>query len=274
MYYEKDLLALDSSFSDVGVIAKWYDEKNKYYIKASSYLRESKKYHIEAVMECIASKVGELFGVPVVHYWLDMLRDLKGNDILVCVSKDFKVSGGDYLTANMLLVSSDSDEPRSKRYPALTSHFPNTRQDLDGMILFDFIIDNYDRHLRNFEFLMSDDESQVRVAPLFDNGSSLLSDILSDEDLEDLREDEDNYDSKIRLGDTPSKSFSHEHLSSLRLCDINSFAKYNWTITKEDFENIVTVYSPFLTPLRQYLIIELLWNRYNHINKFRHRLVL
>jgi serine/threonine-protein kinase HipA len=130
-------------------------------IKTSAFNNETKTYHVEAVMECLASDIGRLIGVTIVDYWLD---------------------------------------------------------ELDRLIVFDYLIDNYDRHMRNVELLSMEDGS-VRLAPLFDNGSSLLADWVTEQDLPDLEESEELFEEHIINAETQSKCFAHDHRAELMLVD-------------------------------------------------------
>lgn len=47
---------------------------------------------------------------------------------------------------------------------------------LNDLMVFDFIIENKDRHFSNFGFLVNNDTGEIKeLAPIFDNGYSLLN---------------------------------------------------------------------------------------------------
>lgn len=274
MLFAKNLEVRRSSESDAGVIKKWYDEENHQYIKTSSYDKRTKTYHVEAILECIASKIGKLFGVNVVDYRLEDLQDYNRRIIKVCVSPDYKFSENitDFITAKtFLLPSEDEIQSMSDRYRKIIEVHPHLRADLDKMILFDYLIDNTDRHLRNFEFYMLADDS-IHLSPLYDNGSSLLCD-WDEEELEALKEDDDLFEQNIIFAETQSKCFSLEHATALRLVTSKeSFSGLNLTITDKQIEEIVYEYKDSLTPLRVEMIILLLKQRYENIKKYYARL--
>jgi hypothetical protein len=160
MIYLDQLKEMDNSESSIGVIRKWYDETNSRYIKASSVDKSGKKYHIEAIMECIAYEIGQLLGIDVVPYWLDKLYISENEIIDVCISEDYRLkrSVKSVVSANSyLLKMNDGVISRNERYERLTSISEKMKLDIDKMIVFDYLIDNYDRHLRNIEIVLLND---------------------------------------------------------------------------------------------------------------------
>ncbi|PKG25246.1 HipA domain-containing protein [Niallia nealsonii] len=140
---------------------------------------------------------------------------------------------------------------------------------LDKLILFDYLIDNYDRHMRNIEFMRV--KADIILAPIFDSGSPLLSEYVDDDDLEFLRDDEDTFDEAIRFAQTQSKAFAQEHSLELRLVGRAAFEKVNLAIKEEAFKQMVEQYSEYLSSLRKEIIIELLTHRYKNIIKWSER---
>lgn len=266
----KRLQELDSSESSTGVITKWYDEANQKYIKASAYNRKKGTYHVEAVMECLASDIAALLGVPVVKYSLDKGLLDNNKSILVCVSDDYRhqLDLQDVISARTILLQTGLDlKDWTARYPTLLELFPHLRLSLDQMIVYDYLIDNYDRHLRNFEFCRLRDGS-VRLAPMFDNGSSLLSNFETEEDLSDLRDDDDFFEEIIQNAETQSKCFRKQHNTELHLVDKTVFDTLNMQIAQEQFDETVMQYSDYLSPLRVGLIKDLLRYRYRKLLAF------
>lgn len=269
MLYEEDLIELSSSTSSAGVLTKWMDPRNNTYIKTSAFNNETKTHHVEAVMECLSSDIGRLMGVSVVDYWLDELK-IADAKILVCVSEDYKIKTPyrDKISVTSYLVSRGLEGAvRSDRYRNLAAEFPEIRESLDRLIVFDYLIDNYDRHMRNVELLSLEDGS-VRLAPLFDNGSSLLADWVTEQDLADLQESEELFEEHIINAETPSKCFAHDHRSELMLVDKSVFRSINLSITDEEWEKVTRKYAQYLSPLRLEMIYRLLTIRYSNLLRF------
>lgn len=262
-----DLREMDNSESSIGVIRKWYDELNSNYIKASSLDKSNNRYHVEAIMECIAYEVGQLLGVDVVPYWLDKLYISKKEIIDVCVSKDYKSARKvkSAISAHSYLLKEHSGSvSRKERYELIASISKNVKQDLDKMILFDYLIDNHDRHMRNVEIVLQ--KGVISLSPIFDNGSSLLADWL-DEDLHDITEDEDLFEEKIIHAETTSKAFANEHAVEIGLVEKESYNHINLNISTDEFIMIVEKYSDFLSPIRKQMINKLLIHRYENIKR-------
>ncbi|MFP7474250.1 hypothetical protein SFC55_25020 [Niallia taxi] len=269
MIYINDLREMDNSESSIGVIRKWYDEKNHLYIKASSLDKKRRVYHIESVMECIAYEVGKLFGIEVVPYWMDKLHISDDEIIDVCVSKDYKAASNFQSSVSartLLLKKTPVMTNRSEIYNHLTSFSNEVKVGIDKLILFDYLIDNYDRHMRNIEFMRIGEK--IVLSPIFDSGSSLLSDYPYDEDLEFLKEDEDTFEEVMTFAQTQSKSFSHEHSMEIRLVGKEAYHEVNRDIKNEEFKEIVEKYSTYISPLRKEMIITLLINRFSNIIKW------
>lgn len=267
MIYLEDLREMDNSESCIGVIRKWYDEINYYYIKASSFEKTKNRYHVEATMECIAYEVGQLFSVNVVPYWLDKLYISKEEIIDVCVCKDYKLEqnvNSAISAHSYLLKESPGSLSRKERYERIASISQVVKHDLDKMILFDYLIDNHDRHMRNIEIILQ--KGVISLSPIFDNGSSLLADWL-DDDLLDIMEDEDLFQDKIIYAETTSKALANEHAAEINMVHKETYHHINLNISNEDFEAIVEKYSNFLSPIRKQMIYKLLIHRYENIKR-------
>lgn len=144
-----------------GNLRKWraLSSSGVIYIKAAS-----NRYGYECETECLCSRLAILLGLRnVVVYDMDYLY-INNKKIKVCVSKDF-TRGSIYLTVNELLPNVTNLSGNLK-YQYVCSII---RKDiLDSILLFDAVILNSDRHLRNLGLI-------EEVVPLFDFGSSLFS---------------------------------------------------------------------------------------------------
>ncbi len=169
--FVSSLYELDSNNS-LGNLKKWVgilSNGTKVYIKSSSSIRGHFNYECEA--ECISCILADLLGMKyVVHYKLDRLYLHKGDKrgIKVCVSEDF-IGNGSYATVNSL-VPNASLYTGVDKYNMIIKSFPSLRLHLDTMLVFDAIILNNDRHLRNIGVLNGS------IIPLFDNGNSMFYD--------------------------------------------------------------------------------------------------
>lgn len=128
-------------------------------------------YGKEHYAEIIASKLGQLINLDCVKYWGDSWH---GKDCCVCeiftdentgyLPMSYYLTGlgmdrGDWRYSNIVKLLKDADVLR-----------------LNDLLIFDFIIENWDRHLSNFGMLIDNNTQTVLgLSPVFDNGYSLMS---------------------------------------------------------------------------------------------------
>lgn len=132
----------------------------------------------EHFAEVIASNLAKLLELKHVEYWQDSWHDKT-----CCVSKLFTDSDIGYLPMYQVLQGKGINRD-SLNYELLLSALKNKEDILKfkDLIVFDFIIENWDRHLSNFGVLINNNTQKVlELAPIFDNGYSLMSrDMVSD----------------------------------------------------------------------------------------------
>ncbi len=98
------------------------------------------------------------------------------------------------------------------------------------MLIFDFIIDNSDRHHNNYAFIKNEIINEYAFCPLYDNGSSLCCRITDDEASKYIGKD------KLRLRsltDTKSKSFISIDGSKVRSNTHTQMVQYIFSKNKE-----------------------------------------
>jgi len=200
-----------SSTSD-GVIKKWTTIDGSFFLKSST-----DRHQLEAIMECIVSDLLDLLNVAHLKYALGEIKGIKDTGIIVSVSEnykqDFQIES--IISAHSYLLSQDIDpNKRQGRYEVIISGFPECVNEVNIMILVDYLIANHDRHLRNFEFWKK--AEKIAMVPLYDHGSSLLVN-WSEEELQDLIDDDDLWEEIVLYAETPSKCFSLQHSTELAL---------------------------------------------------------
>lgn len=120
----------------------------------------------EPVIETIAYKVGELLGINIAEQQL-----LHYEGYLCTKSKNFTTISSSFVPAYEYLKDL---EPKLWSYEMICDRL-GLVEELDDMIVFDYIINNTDRHFSNFGVLVdSDTQTITGFAPLFDHGYSLL----------------------------------------------------------------------------------------------------
>lgn len=234
--------------SSLGVYTKYVRVVNgtKYLIKSGRGDGKSKTSILEPVSECICYELAKQMGIDCAEYTLE-----GSGEELLSVSKWFYDDTKErFFSANKLMRILGIS--RENLYDNLISNIPNIKLNLNNMIVYDYIVNNTDRHLKNFGFLEVDNE--LRFAPIYDNGLALGAHIddyeLEAEDIEDLLLDSDY-----------SKCFDTSNRKQLNLVDYYSL---NLNI---DYEIIVNKYSKYISKKRYEFIIALLKERIEVIKK-------
>lgn len=172
---EFDLSSPDNT-SDGVLKKKWrIMDSKRCLIKAGT-----KPFTQEPYNEVIASRIADLLGIPHVKYSLMW----EGKEpCSVC---------GNMVDANTELVpaariSSVIDRRNDERFydhyvRACDSMGVDITPSLDRMIVLDYLIVNTDRHRNNFGIIRNADTLEwIGAAPLFDNGTSLMHDVLTED---------------------------------------------------------------------------------------------
>ena len=127
---------------------------------------------------------------------------------------------------------------------------------IDQMILFDYIVNNTDRHMKNFGFIESKD-GKLRMAPLFDHGFSLTSRI-SEEDLEECGMD--------ALTHEPGQPFG-SLVSSLGLISNSSLRGLNRNVKLSDLHGLIDKYDGIFSKTRISIMKSTLERGYHYVQK-------
>lgn len=190
-----------------GNLRKWvgYIGNDKVYVKASSTYRGGTFYECEC--ECVACRLAGMLCIGyVVGYYLDRAV-YQGREFTVCYSKDF-VGDSEYKSYNSLIPDAYKYTGLEK-YSRVAGYEPSLRSLIDTILLFDSIIGNSDRHLRNTGILKS--KTGFISIPLFDNGNSMFY----DKSCEYIK-----HMLKTNLLKFECKPFYSSYESQLRLCDL------------------------------------------------------
>ena len=162
-----------SSTGTAGSFLKAYEEKNgkKIYYKMSNYDSVRGVIGHESVNEIVAQNIAELFHIGHLKYRLIHCKVKVSDKIFetwITGAEDFKKPGESKMTFetyyDILQLEGEGKFEFIKRL-GLENYFYH-------MFLLDYIICNRDRHGANIEVLQRD--GQYRLAPLFDNGLSLM----------------------------------------------------------------------------------------------------
>lgn len=171
-----------SNGGSAGNLRKWIvnigcDFDTRYYVKCASVRSGFVGYEPES--ECIAYKIGKLLGVSCVRYTLNRLY-IGNSDYKICISRDFvnqECSYQHYLgVLQGIYRNADITKYYGKdKYDLVVRALPKFQMILNNILVFDYIIGNKDRHLRNLG-LLKDINGVIAHAPVFDSGDSLFAD--------------------------------------------------------------------------------------------------
>lgn len=163
-----------SSSGTAGTFLKATDYKEpKTYYKLSNYDFINGIVGHECVNELIADRLLNIVGIDHLHYDLinaDIIVNEKKINTYLCSSFDFK---NNYETKVALDIFYELNKKANET--PLDFCIRNGWEDyIYNMLVVDFLILNRDRHGANIEVLKDSKAKTIRLAPLFDNGLSLL----------------------------------------------------------------------------------------------------
>lgn len=139
----------------------------RYLIKASS-----PPYWQQPYNEMIASLLAEKLGISHVPY--DVELDGKGKPCSVCpcfTSEDMEFVSADLVRR---VHQRESGEAPFEHYVRCCESLGvDCQEDLDRLLVLDYLMINNDRHYNNFGFLRNPETLELYTAPIFDTGASL-----------------------------------------------------------------------------------------------------
>ena len=215
----------------------------------------SNPFRQEAVNEVVADVVLDILNIPHIHYSLVWHKEVPYS-----LCEDFIDENSDFIPAyqvSKIINKNNSDSVYThliKCYKKL--EITDAEYFLNKMIVFDFIIANEDRHFNNFGIIRDvNNINQYKIAPLFDNGSSLGFNKIND-DIEPFKNIE-------------SKPFKEKPLEQLKLVSSFDFLTKESLLTIKDAVYIcLTKYqSKYLTKERIEKICDSLDKRVQYLLK-------
>ncbi|MEG0672186.1 HipA domain-containing protein [Clostridium sp.] len=220
----------------------------KVYIKTGTKLK-NRFSNLEPISEAMGYEIINKFYIDcAVNYIEKMNIPNIDTEVLVSVSEDFLEDDEALLSIRSIL----GNVSREDLYSTITTMLPNFKVDIDRMIVMDFLINNIDRHLRNFSVISKNGEIS-KFSPLYDHGLSLYADI---QDFELSQDDKETWEMIDEC-----KPFAESHYKQLELIgEVN--------ITRVPIEEILEVvrgYKEYLSEYRIQCINHLLEVRYNYL---------
>ncbi len=158
-----------------GTFLKAVDEKNnkRYYYKLSNYNSADGFFGHESVNEIIVDRLLNILNINHLHYdlvYAQVSVNKQTYQAYMCVSENYKKNEESKISFESFYENKKYENEDilsfSKRH--------NLLDDIEDIILVDYLIDNRDRHGANIEVLYNKTKGSYRLAPIFDNGLSLL----------------------------------------------------------------------------------------------------
>jgi len=154
-------------FSSNGSLKKfWIINNNKRFLckDGSGDLRQ------EPFNEHIASEISESLGIDHVEYQVRKLNDIAYSRCECMIDTQLE-----FINAFSVYIEGNNTGSRYNDYINACSKMGlnNAREEIDKMIILDYLIGNTDRHVGNFGILRNSETLKYeKIAPIFDNGNS------------------------------------------------------------------------------------------------------
>lgn len=169
-----------------GCFLKAYEEVNgkRVYYKLSNYDSYRGVFGHECVNELIVSRVMDILGITHVTYKLihaQILIDNQEIETWISVSDNFRKDNEEKIAYDIFY----DLQKETNETPLQFAIRNGWELYIYRMFCIDYIIANRDRHGSNLEILRNEENNKVRLAPLFDQGISLLFSSYGDENIID-----------------------------------------------------------------------------------------
>ncbi|MBQ0100563.1 MAG: hypothetical protein KBS39_03560 [Lachnospiraceae bacterium] len=242
------------SSGTAGSFLKAYSEIDgtKMYYKLSDYDSVRGVTGHESVNELIVDRLLGILGVEHLSYRLihaDVLVEGKVLETYVCASENFRQRGED----KQALDACYECERLPEEGPLQFCLRMGWEEYIWQMLAVDFLILNRDRHGANIEVLRDRKKKKIRLAPLFDQGVSLLSRCETEEAIE-------SFDV---TADLPVQCFvgSRSAKENLKLIPPDRMPRFS-PLKESDKARLLDGLDGILTPRLQEKIWDMIWKRW------------
>lgn len=242
-----------------GCLSKvWYKNNNDIYLVKGNMCYKSGFKGYEPYAEVIASIVADVLSIPHVPYTLAPASNFRDVHVYDCdyvsVCRKYEIPKGVQKLSAIEYLDAFYGKSINTNFWSAIIRTPVDKKCLCDMLLFDAIIGNNDRHLNNWEYVISEN-GEVRQLPLFDNGSSLLA------------FEEELPHTIPKIGRDLSKPFARTHFKQVSLIK-KCYPSYCFNINKVETWNVIDVnIKPVLNLIddkkRATLMYDYLYKRFN-----------
>lgn len=234
--------------------------KGKNYIAKSGMFSKPIFTQLEPVIECICSELIQLLNVKCAKYNLVKCNVLGNNlwktqDAVICISENFLKENEVIIHADNLLNTKNC----RTTYSHLIDVFKNNTLDINNMLIIDFIINNTDRHHKNFAFIYNNDNFTLNFAPLYDHGFSLGQEM----DTDYLESESDDF-SEVYTDCDYSKCCGVTNYSQIQNV---SYHTVNIDVDINEILKIIDKYKCYLKPVTYEFMKYILERRLSYVKK-------
>ena len=248
------------SSGTAGSFLKAYEEigNQKIYYKLSDYDSVRGIIGHESINEIIVDRLLTVLGVDHLSYQLiyaDVMIDSKLYSTYLCASENFRKRG-----ESKVALDAFYEKNKAEGETKLEFCIRNGWEDyIYQMLVIDFLILNRDRHGANIEVLQDPKAKAIRLAPIFDNGLSLVCTAKTDDQLEkfDVMEDK------------PVQCYvgSRSAYENLKLIPVEKLPRIN-QLMESDREIIFNGLDDVLPANYQNKIWDMIWKRWCYYEDF------
>ena len=250
-----------NSSGTAGSFLKAYSElggSKKIYYKLSNYDSIRGVVGHESVNELIVDRLLNILGIDHLHYQLinaEIVVNEKVINTYLCASENFRQSSEEKVALDVYY-ESEREEGESPLEFCLRMGWGEY---IWTMLVLDFLILNRDRHGANIEVLRDKKKKEIRLAPLFDHGLSLLC----------RCESEDAIEKFDVLSDQPVQCFvgSQSAYENLKLIPKAQMPKLN-SLKESDKEKILEGLDSAISKKLQDKIWDMIWKRWCYYEDF------
>ena len=221
-----------------GMLHKKLSDNQKYYYKTGFKDQYGDFENNTVKAECLASDLGTALGINVLKQKLKYSKD----GVAYCKSRNFLLDGESIIYFSQMGLFD---------YAMIKRKLPDFVEYFNTILIFDFIINNRDRHLNNL-CLILDSFGNYREPPIFDNGCSFYYD-LNSRQLDYILNSDYGY-KKYCL----SKPYKLRHYNQIKILD-GPLPELNFNI------DVVNLVNKYFTGLRGEAIINLINSRLEYL---------
>lgn len=243
-----------------GCFLKAYEEKDgiRIYYKLSNYDSYRGVFGHECVNELVVSRLLDVLNIPHVSYRLiHALINIDGQAVKTWItsSNNFRKADEEKMAFDLFY----DLEKQSKESPLEFAARYGWKRYIYRMILVDYLVANRDRHGSNIEVLRNMNSGEVRLAPLFDQGVSLLFSSYGDEKQIEKFDVMKDIQANNYFG---SRSLEYNLSLIPKGYDLNIAA-----LKETDYDYITDGLEKVIAPLHKKRIWEMIWRRWNYYEK-------